>query len=158
MHVEERHVDRNAVETTLSASRALLGVVARSVSTALESVTLPQFRVLIVLSTTGPMRTGLLAEKMHAVPSTFSRSIDRMVAGGWVERIDSPDSRREVIITLTALGRALVDEVSDRRREEISVILSRLSSADRTLIQTAFATFAEAAGESSTEELLILGI
>ena len=37
-----------ATEATLRASRALLGIVARSVADALEQVTLPQFRVLVV--------------------------------------------------------------------------------------------------------------
>ncbi|HEY2642894.1 MAG TPA: MarR family transcriptional regulator [Galbitalea sp.] len=156
--LDDGYADRNSVETTLTASRALLGVVARSVSTALDSVTLPQFRVLIVLSSSGPMRMGLLAERMHAVASTFSRSIDRMVHGGWVERIDSPDSRREVIIRLTSLGRALVDEVTERRRHEIAEILSRMSQDERTVLQGALVSFSEAAGEASAEELLVLGL
>jgi DNA-binding MarR family transcriptional regulator len=156
--LDDRYADRNTIETTLTASRALLGVVARSVSTALDSVTLPQFRVLIVLSSIGPIRMGLLAEHLHAVPSTFSRSVDRMESGGWVERIDSPDSRREVIIRLTALGRALVDEVTDLRRQEIASILSRMTEAERTALQSALSAFTEAAGEPTAEELLVLGL
>ncbi len=76
----------NAADATLLASRALLGVVARSVSSALEFVTLPQFRVLVVLSGSGPMRMGALAERLHANQSTFSRSMDKIVSGGWAQR------------------------------------------------------------------------
>lgn len=157
MSPDDRYADRNAVETTLTASRALLGVVARSISSALDSVTMPQFRVMIVLASSGPMRMGLLAERIHAVPSTFSRSIDRMVAGGWVERIDSPDSRREVIIRLTSLGRALVDDVTERRRREIAAVLSKMSHEERAALQSALVSFSEAAGEPLAEELLVLG-
>lgn len=148
----------SATEATLTASRALLGAVARSVTGALESVTLPQFRVLIVLATSGPLRTGILAERIGAQQSTFTRSLDRMVAGGWVARAASPDSRREILITLTSTGRALVDEVTERRRREIATILGRLSAADQAAVESALSLFSAAAGEVSAEELLILGV
>jgi DNA-binding MarR family transcriptional regulator len=76
----------SAADATLLASRALLAVVARSLASALEVVTLPQFRVLVVLSTTGPMRMGALADRMQANQSTFTRTMDRIVAGGWALR------------------------------------------------------------------------
>lgn len=148
----------NAAEATLLVSRALLGVVARSVSSALEFVTLPQLRVLVVLSGGGPMRMGALAERLHANPSTFSRSMDKIVAGGWVERATSPDSRREVLIALTETGRAIVDEVTQRRLSEISMILDRLTIAEQDSVRAALELFAIAAGEYSVEELLVLGI
>lgn len=148
----------SAADATLLASRALLGVVARSVSTALEAVTLPQFRVLVVLSGSGPIRMGALAERVHANQSTFSRSMDKIVAGGWAHRGTSPDSRREVLISLTEKGRALVDKVTERRHREISAILERLTPAEQDSVRGALELFAIAAGEYSAEELLVLGI
>jgi DNA-binding MarR family transcriptional regulator len=148
----------NAADATLLVSRALLGVVARSVSSALEFVTLPQFRVLVVLSGAGPMRMGALADRLHANQSTFSRSMDKIVAGGWVERSTSPDSRREILISLTSTGRALVDEVTERRHAEISTILDRLAPSEQDAVRAALELFAIAAGEYSVEELLVLGI
>ncbi|HEX3678526.1 MAG TPA: MarR family transcriptional regulator [Galbitalea sp.] len=148
----------SAADATLLASRALLGVVARSVSSALEVVTLPQFRVLVVLSSSGPMRMGALAEHVHANQSTFSRSMDRIVAGGWAQRSTSPDSRREVLITLTDTGRALVDEVTEHRHREISTILERLTRSEQESVRAALELFAIAADEYSVEELLVLGI
>lgn len=148
----------SAADATLLASRALLGVVARSVSSALEVVTLPQFRVLVILSGSGPMRMGTLAEHVHANQSTFSRSMDRIVAGGWAQRSTSPDSRREVLITLTDTGRALVDEVTEHRHREISTILERLTPSERESVRAALELFAIAADEYSVEELLVLGI
>lgn len=147
-----------ATEATLLASRALLGVVARSVSGALDVVTLPQFRVLVVLRTLGPLRFGALALRMRANPSTFSRSIDRMVAGGWVDRSPSPDSRREVLVSLTEAGTRLVDDVTDRRHRELAAILARLTSEEQESVQIAFELFAAAAGEPLAQELLVLGL
>jgi DNA-binding MarR family transcriptional regulator len=148
----------SASDATLLASRALLGVIARSLSGALEVVTLPQFRVLVVLQTSGPIRMGALAHRMHANQSTFTRTMDRIVAGGWAERTASPDSRREVLISLTASGQSLVDEVMRRRHREIETILERLTISERNSIRAALELFSIAAGEHSVEELLVLGI
>ncbi|MEO7016011.1 MAG: MarR family transcriptional regulator [Leifsonia sp.] len=148
----------DAADATLTASRALLGVVARSVAAALEVVTLPQFRILVVLVGSGPIRIGALAERMHAVPSTFSRTIDRMVSGGWVERSTSPDSRREVMIDASRLGRELVDHVTDLRRREISAVLSNMDEEDRDMVMGALSRFSLAAGEPAVEDLLTLGL
>lgn len=147
-----------AVESTLVASRALLGVVARSVGAALEVVTLPQFRVLVVLCGEGPLRVTTLAERMGAVPSTFSRSLDRMVAGGWVMRTENPDSRREVLVQPTDEGRRLVDGVMTRRRAEIGAILSRLAPQERATLAAGLAAFSAAAGEPTAGDLLVLGL
>ena len=148
----------DAIDATLTASRALLGVVARSVASTLEVVTLPQFRVLVLLSADGPTRIGSLAERMEVVPSTFTRSVDRMVAGGWVARSENPDSRREVLIELTDDGRRLVEAVTERRRREIRAVLKLLSPEDRALVAKAFTLFNAAAGEPTVEDLLTLGL
>ncbi|CAN5307692.1 MarR family transcriptional regulator [soil metagenome] len=160
MHTAEIEIIRTSdpTDATLTTSRALLGVVARSLSEALEMVTLPQFRVMVILASSGPLRMGALAARAHSNISTFSRSLDRMVAGGWVQRVDSPDSRREVLIELTLHGNQLVAHVTDRRREEIATIMARLSPADQEKVGSAFALFAAATGEPPVEDLLILGL
>ncbi|CAN5185263.1 hypothetical protein BH11ACT4_BH11ACT4_25590 [soil metagenome] len=166
-HVAEPPIDTAAIAialsgdadaATLATSRALLGVVARSVAEALELVTLPQFRVLVVLASSGPLRMSSLAARMKAVPSTFTRSIDRMEQGGWVSRTHSPDRRREVLVDLTVHGRALVTHVTERRRKEIREILARLEPEDRQAVGRALALFAAAAGEPPADDLITLGV
>lgn len=150
-------IDR-AADAVLVASRALLGVVASSIAEALEVVTLPQFRVLVVLCTGGPQRMGALAGAMDANPSTFSRFIDRMVESGWLARRTSPDSRREVLIEPTAEGYRIVDRVTERRRGELRRIMSSMAPADRDAVIGALQAFAVAAGEPSAADLLVLGL
>lgn len=127
-------------------------------SEALEQVSLPQFRVLVVLSGSGPVRMSALAAEMGTLPSTFSRVIDRMVEGGWVERVPSPESRREVLVRPTASGQQLVRRVTAKRRDEIGRILSTLSPEDNQAVGEAFALFAAAAGEPLRIDLLALGL
>ncbi len=145
------------VEAALDASRALLGAVARSLAGALEQVSLPQFRVLVLLHTRGPQRSGDLARAIGVHPSTFSRSADRLVAGGWVHRTENPDSRREVMVALTAQGEELVSDVSRRRRAEMAAVLGRLDPADRDITLAGLRNYAAAAGESAGDGLLTLG-
>ncbi len=145
-------------EEVLLASRALLGVVARSLSEALEKVTLPQFRVLVLLAEVGPTRVGELAERLGVHPSTFSRTTDRLVRGGWVRRSDNPETRREVLIVLSTAGADLVAAVTERRRAELDRILKSLPAAEQRDIARALIRFAQAAGEPTAETLLTLGL
>lgn len=148
-----------ATSEVLTASRALLGVVARSLAPILDSVTIPQFRVLVVLSTVdGPVRNGDLAAVVGVHPSTFTRNADRLVAGGWITRAENPENRRETLIALTPKGRAVVDEVTGRRRQEIRAILTRLAPAERQVVLDAMTLFARAAGEPHVRDLVALGM
>jgi len=147
-----------AAEQTFLASRALLGVVARSIEPALEAVSLPQFRVLVLLTAHGPMRSGAVAERIGIHPSTFSRNADRLVAGGWVRRVEDPDSRLSVLVEPTEQAVALVERVSAARRARIADILVAMPDASREILTQAFGAFAAAAGEPSVEELSTLGL
>ena len=153
-----RSTHHDAETTVLTASRALLGMVARSLSSALEIVTLPQFRVLVLLSSNGAMRTGALAERMNTHPSTFTRSMDKIVAAGWVTRTLNPESRREIIVELTPEGQQLVDSVTRDRREEIRRVLEQLSEEQTEALVAALSLFNTAARETQADDLLTLGL
>lgn len=145
------------VDDVVLASRALLAIVAKTITPALESVTLPQFRVLVVLVGAGPHRVGALAERLDALPSTFSRALDRLQQSGWVQRVPSTESRREVIVEATAKAKELVGAVTDARRQEVARILDRLPTDRRTVVAAAFREFADAADEPTLEDLLPMG-
>jgi DNA-binding MarR family transcriptional regulator len=149
---------KDDVEATLVASRALLGVVARSLAEVLEQVTLPQFRVLVVLCAEGPLRSGVLAERLGIHQSTFTRTADRLVAQGWIRREPNAESRREVLVALTDSGQSLVIDVMKARRSEIERILADASTQERETIRAGFEAFAQAAGEPETSLLLTLGM
>ncbi|TDW28744.1 MarR family winged helix-turn-helix transcriptional regulator [Cryobacterium psychrophilum] len=152
------HHSDAVLDSALTASRALLGVIARSLAPVMDTVTLPQFRVLVVLSNFGSLRMGQLALHVGANQSSFSRFADRMVAAGLISRSTSPDNRREVIISLTDDGARVYDEVTDARRKEISLVLEKLSGAELDTVRAGFDVFARAAGEPSADATLILGI
>jgi len=146
-----------ATEQALAASRALVGLAVRSMAPALEVMTVQQYRVLVLVDAGGPMRSGDLAEALGIHASTFSRLADRLVAGGWVERLENPSSRREVLVGLTPAGRDLVEQVADRRAEEVRRVLRRVAPDQVATVLAGLRVFALAAGEGDAGDLPRLG-
>lgn len=149
-------VDR-ATEQALAASRALVAIAVRSLGPALDQLSLPQYRVLVLLAARGPMRSGDLAQDLGIHASTFSRVADRLVAGGWIQRLENPQSRREVLVDLAPPGRELVEMVTARRAAEVTEVLHRVDAADVPAVLRGMQLFAEAAGETDAGELALLG-
>lgn len=135
------------VDAVLGASRALVGVAARSLATVAEDVTLAQYRALIELASRGPQRLADLATALGVEPSTATRMCDRLVRKGLIARRRLSEDRRAVRVSLTAAGSALVAEVSRRRRAEIVEIMHRLPRTQRSSVLRALRAFADAAGE-----------
>jgi MarR family transcriptional regulator for hemolysin len=52
----------------------------------------------------GPVRPGILAERLGIEAPSLARSIDQLVAGGFVTRADDPDDRRARLVDLTPQG------------------------------------------------------
>jgi DNA-binding MarR family transcriptional regulator len=158
MSAAERTGLKDDVDATLIASRALVAVIARSLADVLDQITLPQLRVLVVLCAEGPLRSGVLADRLGIHQSTFTRTADRLVAQGWIQREVSPESRREIIVELTEEGHELVLSVMKARRAEIERILRQASPEQRSAIRIGFEAFAGAAGEPEASLLLTLGV
>lgn len=135
------------VSGLLVASRALVGVAARSLTEVEGVVTLAQFRSLVVLSSHGEIKLGRLAELLDVNASTAQRMVDRLVTADLVARNANPESRREVLVALTQEGQRVVDAVTRRRRREISAIVRRMPAGQRTAAADALRAFAAAAGE-----------
>lgn len=140
-------------EAVVVASRALVAVAARSIADVDESVTLPQFRALVVLATRGPQNLRRMAETLAVHASTGTRMCDRLVTKRLIDRVPSAGDRREITLVLTETGRRLVDEVTERRRREIGRIMSRVAPDERRAIARALQVFAEASGEPAATEL-----
>jgi DNA-binding MarR family transcriptional regulator len=136
------------VDAVLAASRALVGVAARSLAAAEEEVTLPQYRALVVLVSKGPHRMLDIAEALDVNQSTVTRMCDRLERKGLISRQRPDANRRTVIVTATARGRGLVATVTRRRRNDIRSILRKMPPAAQTEVVAALRNFADVAGEA----------
>jgi DNA-binding MarR family transcriptional regulator len=137
----------DSADAALVASRALVGIAARSLAAVEDTVTLVQYRALVLLASRGSLNVGGLAESLEIHPSTATRLCDRLAEKGFIDRTTSAESRREVTIALTSAGQALVRSVTARRRREILAIVRRLDPTTRAHLVEAFAAFGEQAGE-----------
>ena len=135
------------VTAVLTASRALVGVSAQSLAEVGDRVTVPQFRMLVVLERSRSARMTELAEHMGVQPSTALRMVDRLVDAGLVTREQNPDNRREVRLDLTHQGEDVVRAVTGRRRRAIHDIVEAIPPSQRSAVTEALRAFAVAAGE-----------
>ena len=129
--VPERTGVGGSTNAVLVASRALVGIAARSLAAVEDTVTLVQYRTLVLLSSRGEMNVGSLADALGLHQSTATRLCDRLVNKGLVERSHPAESRREVFVALTPDGEGLVRAVNMRRRGEIGRIMGRMAPARR---------------------------
>ncbi len=140
--------DAELTDALLVASRALVAVAARSLAQVDLTVTLPQYRALVVLSTHGALTVGALAEELGIHASSASRLCGRLVDKRLVRRSTVRGDRRETALSLTPAGRRLVERVMVGRRREIAEIASRIPAALRRPAVDALTAFCDAAGEA----------
>jgi len=134
------------VDALLRASRALVGITARSLASVNGEVTLPQFRSLVVLATAGPQTVSALADRLAVHASTMTRMCNRLVTRGLVVRAPSAVDRREVVIALSKTGTSVVEDVMTARRRELDQVLQRIGDDDRRAVVVVLDKFARAAG------------
>ena len=146
-------VDANDVDAltdaVLTASRLLVAVSARSLAAVEDTITLPQFRMLGILDSRGPMRLSALAELLDVNPSTATRMVDRLVATEMVARQPNPATRREIVVELTDEGTHVVRGVTRKRRAAIGRIVAKMPEDERRGLVRALTAFTEAGDEPS---------
>jgi DNA-binding MarR family transcriptional regulator len=140
-------VSEDAVQALMLASRAFVGLTARSLAGIDGDVTLPQFRALVVLAVRGPQRSADIAEELRVNPSTGTRMCDRLVRKGLVRRIRSTSDRRVVRLRLTRAGHDIVEQVINYRRRELERLVAATAELWQPVVTEALRAFAAAAGE-----------
>jgi DNA-binding MarR family transcriptional regulator len=134
-------------DALLTASRLLVAISARSIAKVDETITIPQFRTLVILSNRGPINLATLASLLGVQPSATGRMVDRLVAAGLIDRLPHPTSRRELLAALTNRGRDVVRRVTAHRRTEIADIVEKMPPTERHGLVRALTAFTTAGGE-----------
>lgn len=143
------------VDAVVRASRALVGIAAASLMGIEDVVTVPQWRVLVLLHTRGPMNLASVATELGVNPSNASRTCDRLTRAGLLNRRESELDRRNITLTLTAAGRRLVQKVTRQRRTAIEKVLQQMAVTDRDRLAEALSSFAEVAGEAADDDTVV---
>jgi len=131
------------VEGVVDATRAIGGLIAESLAKGEPSVTVPQWRVL-VLAAEGSVNLIAVAEDLGGHPSNATRDCDRLVKAGLLNRQRDDDDRRHVRLTLTPAGEELYASAMRYRRERVETAMARISSEHRHALAAALGEFAAA--------------
>jgi DNA-binding MarR family transcriptional regulator len=144
--VAEDSVD-TITDALLTASRLLVAISARSIAQVDETITIPQFRVLVILSVRGPMNVRTLAGLVQVQRSTTGRMVERLVTAGLLDRRPHPASRRELVVELTRRGQEVVHAVTAHRRKEIARVVQNMPERERYGLVSTLTAFTTAGGE-----------
>jgi DNA-binding MarR family transcriptional regulator len=115
------------------------------------NLTMPQFRLLLVLALRGGAASHDLAESMGVSLATITGIVDRLAAQNLVTRREDPRDRRVRRVELTAAGRGLVDDIAAAGTASQRRLLDRLSLDDLAILERAFGLLADAAEAERAE-------
>jgi DNA-binding MarR family transcriptional regulator len=140
-----------SVDATLAASRSLVGVAAGAMSTLGDTITLAQFRALVLVADGRVSGPKDLAAALDIHPSNATRVVERMVKKELLLRSTIEDNRRNVALSVGPAGCDALSRVSTRRRSDIERILNRLPADRAEEAARALREFAVTAGDSAEE-------
>jgi DNA-binding MarR family transcriptional regulator len=104
-----------------------------------------QLRVLFVVEQNGAINLSRLANELGALLSSASRLCDRLEAAGLIVRESGQQSRREIAISLSHDGEALLERVRRERQEQIMKVLAQMPTGARQALLTGLTEFQSAA-------------
>lgn len=93
-----------------------------------------QFAVLAIISKHGPMTPGALAEHERMRPPAMTRAINCLAELGLVDKAESQQDARQVIVSLTAAGEGELAETRRRREAWLDQRLAALTDAERDVL------------------------
>jgi MarR family transcriptional regulator, organic hydroperoxide resistance regulator len=88
-----------------------------------DGLTLSQLHLVLPLAD-GPKGVGALADCAGVAPPTASRMIDGLARAGVVDRVQDPDDRRAVLVSLTDEGRRALQQ----KRRTLNALRRRIAA------------------------------
>lgn len=134
----------------------LVGVTARSLAPAKNSLAVTQFRALAIIDRRRPLHLAARSDAMQVHPSKATRSCDQLVATGQGDRRDNPADRRHLSLTLINAGRESVDGVVNWRARD-RADSAHMPSDDRVQLISVLSRFAAAGREPDDTEPWAVG-
>jgi DNA-binding MarR family transcriptional regulator len=102
-------------------------------------LSLGQWQAISRLAMNEGVNQARLADMLEMQPITVARLIDKMVAGGWVERRADPRDRRAVQLYLTPAAEPLLDELWKHSTEIREQAFANLAEGERNVLIGALA-------------------
>jgi DNA-binding MarR family transcriptional regulator len=97
--------------------------------------------VMRILDQDGPMRSGALADRLDADPSTISRQVAALVRDGLVERRADPVDGRASLLVLTDRGVEVIAEHEELRKQHFGRLVADWSAEELEIFATLLERF-----------------
>ena len=140
------------VEPLMVASRTINAVIVKSLAAVDADLTVPQLRVMVILSRTASASLSEVAEQIGISPSNASRTCDQLVRRGLVVRTEDQDDRRRLSLAPSAAGRRMLRQVMRRRQNLLERIVGAMPEKEQRALMTALDAFNLAAEQTGAAE------
>lgn len=107
-------------------------------------VSASQLRVLYSLDRYGGINLRTLGEALGSAPPSVSRLCDRLEALGFVQRLPSPVSRRELELHLTSRGKTYLRDLRAQRQEALLAVIATMPPSARNALLKGLTSFTDA--------------
>jgi MarR family 2-MHQ and catechol resistance regulon transcriptional repressor len=104
------------------------------------------FRVLEVLLHKGPLPVNTIGPIVDLTPGSISIAVDRLVAKGLVNRVESTEDRRVRIVALTSRGKDLIVPAFRRHSGQMRKVFLELSPEELRGLEVALKKVGKRAG------------
>ena len=142
-----------SVRTFVKLMRASRAVQARTERLLTEAGLTPtQLGVLEAILHKGPMTQRVLGRKVLTSPGNMTDVIDKLERRGLVCRGAMPSDRRQVMVTLTEAGQALVQDVFPRHAASIASAMAGLPPAELAILDGLLRRLGMAAAQDPCNE------
>lgn len=93
-------------------------------------ITSSQTKILMMIGCAGYTMASTIAKRLGSNPGGVVRSLDKLEAKGWIERVRSGKDRREVHLLVTEAGQKMIGRVSLYMNDSLNGSLSGFSKED----------------------------
>lgn len=138
-------VDEATLDALMRAARHFAAITAASLAQVEERVSVTQLRVLVLAWRRRSVNPTAVAEALGVHLSNASRTCDRLVRAGLLDRRELPADRRHLELRLTDDGARLLDAVMAHRRSAVLRVLQQLTPESRRDLARALSAFSDAA-------------
>lgn len=108
-------------------------------------VTMAQAKLLYVLMAEGGLSMSETASRLGVTVSTASGAVDHLVALGLLTRLDDPNNRRQVRISITQTGSDVLEQMRELSTRQLVALFALVSDGDLAIVERATRILADAA-------------
>jgi DNA-binding MarR family transcriptional regulator len=115
------------------------------------NLTLAQLKSLFFIAAREKTNFKRLAEALGVTPPNVTGIVDRLVEQGLVTRTENPEDRRIMVLQLTDKGHELLNNLRERRINQMTQILAYLNPSELKLQKNCLNTLIKAAETYKTQ-------